>query len=226
MEVICIDACGKVRSIIIKESNTFDKIYLHKGYIKESSEELANQLKDIDYSFRKDTTSFTVESSVYFGTKCRFEHNKNGKNVLCMFTLPFEITLFMGLDAGVDVLFAVVVYKDDNPVNVVESINSETMKLLKDTVLSINNLRKEEERLRDIFENSNPELKDCFHWIIEAALDKRNHTSLTNETCSLDQAKKLRAMGFKVEEIRNVAYTLSGHDIQWEDICNEDNIDL
>lgn len=92
---------------------------------------------------------------------------------------------------------------------------SDTMTQMKKVLNNISELKSKQEMMRLMFENSMGELSDCFHWIMEAWLDGRNHTALTLTTCPELYAKELKGIGFYVEEIRNCFNTLCGYDISW-----------
>ena len=86
----------------------------------------------------------------------------------------------------------------------------------------VQKLRQKEETIKERFENSTEELKECFHWMLKCALDDNsNHCCLTLNTCPSLYAKALSNMGFDVQEIRNVFDTLAGHDVYWKKVKEE-----
>ena len=92
---------------------------------------------------------------------------------------------------------------------------SHTMLQLKETISEINKIRNQEKLIIENFEKSTCELSECFHWILKAALEGRNHCCLTVKTCPELYAKTLKNMGFEIEENRNDFNTLCGCDIKW-----------
>lgn len=61
-------------------------------------------------------------------------------------------------------------------------------------------------------------LSGSMHWILEAAIEGKNHSCLTVHTCNEVAADKLRRIGFNVSAQYNVFQTLSGHDVSWDNI--------
>ena len=75
-----------------------------------------------------------------------------------------------------------------------------TMLQFKEVAKDILDLEEKKNLILSNFEESTCELSKCFHWIMEAELDGRNHTCLTVDTCPELYAKELENMGFVIEE--------------------------
>ena len=91
-----------------------------------------------------------------------------------------------------------------------------TMLQFKEVTEEISNLEKKKMLLCSNFEKSTEELSECFHWILAAELDGKNHICLTVDTCPELYAKELKNMGFVVKERRNAFDTLCGYEIEWQ----------
>lgn len=91
-----------------------------------------------------------------------------------------------------------------------------TMLQFKEVTEEISNLEKKKMLLCSNFEKSTEELSECFHWILAAELDGKNHICLTVDTCPELYAKELENMGFVVKERRNAFDTLCGYEIEWQ----------
>lgn len=92
---------------------------------------------------------------------------------------------------------------------------SYTMSQFNATVAEIKEMRNREKVIVENFEKSTCELAECFHWILKAALEGKKHCCLIVNICPELYAKKLKEMGFEVEEKRNIVGTLCGYDISW-----------
>lgn len=93
---------------------------------------------------------------------------------------------------------------------------SYTMKQFKETAAKIAKLRNEEKQLIEQFEKSTGDLEMIFECIIRADLDGRKYTYLTVNTCTQSNSKKLKDMGFKLEEKVNANGDVRGYYIRWE----------
>ena len=93
---------------------------------------------------------------------------------------------------------------------------SNTMVQFKEVLKDILKLENKQQMMRSMFEESTSELSECFHWIMEAGLHGRKHTSITIHTCPELYAKELKGMGFTVKEKRNCGNILCGYDIEWD----------
>ena len=93
---------------------------------------------------------------------------------------------------------------------------SNTMIQFKETVSEINRIRNQENMVAENFEKSTCELSECFHWMLESALNGRKHCYLSVHICPELYAKELQGMGCNVKEQINVGGTLCGYIISWE----------
>ena len=93
---------------------------------------------------------------------------------------------------------------------------SNTMLQFKETISEINKIRNQEKLITENFEKSTCELSEVFHYILNAELEGRKQICLTVNTCPELYAKKLKDMGFEIEENRNYFNILFGYYIKWK----------
>lgn len=92
---------------------------------------------------------------------------------------------------------------------------SYTMNEFINTINEIKALEEKKNAIRQFFENSTEELKECFHLIVGTALEGKNSCCITTGTCPELYAKELEGMGFTVNEMRNICDNLCGYRISW-----------
>lgn len=124
MKIICINNQGVTRELESIEvgkspnSNRFERMFLFKRYSSEATKtfvEICNvDITDIDNGFE---TRCLCHSSNNVTLTVKDYDKETGNCVDCVIILPFDVALFLGLDAGVDAIGVVILFKQEDKVN-------------------------------------------------------------------------------------------------------------
>lgn len=214
MKILCVNNQGNERNVTCSKhySNTLDHhidtIILYRLPNKDVIRTVSKYIVGISENCIVTNKTILCDTGAD-GTTCVIKE-KNNTDIVFEFTLPIDICLFLGMDVGLDILHATVIMNKNIPKT------KNYYQLFYNIITSINILQNEIDKLKLLFENSDNELKDAFHYMLSVALEGKKHVCLTVYTCTPEMAQKLKDIGFEIEEKRNDANTLCGYYIKWK----------
>lgn len=213
MKVKCITGFGETKIFEIPKIVPYIyEIYLYRFPTTSFAN---NIIKDIDPQLSKMVINILTITDENVKFESTYSIDKP-KKLSINFSLPLEAAIFLGLNIGLDTCNAIILYQNEYNIDGQDFINSkQTSTLLNHFHHTINHINMEKKKLEVHFNSVDVELKACYKYMIEAALEGKDHVCLGKGTCTEKLAQKLKDAHFDIEESKDDFDHLCGYIIRW-----------